>query len=123
MTENEANRSAVLDDLAAVREALSVRQVFGEPFAVDGTTVIPVAAVRGGGGGGSGEGNAPEGQGSGTGTGMGFGVSSRALGVYVVRGGAVRWEPAIDASRLAMGGLLVAALAIVSMRRVLVKRR
>jgi uncharacterized spore protein YtfJ len=123
MAENGSDRAAVFDDLAAVRDALSVRQVFGEPFAVDGTTVIPVAAVRGGGGGGSGEGNAPEGQGSGTGSGMGFGVSSRALGVYVVKDGTVRWEPALDVSRLAMGGLLVAALAVVSMRRVLVKRR
>ena len=42
--------------IKGVREALSVRQVFGEPVERDGVTVIPAATVIGGGGGGGGEG-------------------------------------------------------------------
>jgi uncharacterized spore protein YtfJ len=112
----------VFDHVGAVMDALSVRRVFGEAYEVGGATVIPVAAVRGGGGGGGGEGQAPDGEGSGTGAGMGFGVSSRALGVYVVKDGSVTWLPAVDVTRLALGGLLVGALAIQSLRRVLTKR-
>jgi uncharacterized spore protein YtfJ len=116
----ESSGPAVLDNIAAVREALSVRRVFGDPYEVDGTTIIPVAVVRGGSGGGSGEGSAADGQG--TGNGMGFGLSSRPLGVFVVKGGAVSWLPAVDVTRLAVGGLVVGAIAILSLRRVMVKR-
>ncbi len=42
--------------IKGAREALSVRQVFGEPVERDGVTVIPAATVIGGGGGGGGEG-------------------------------------------------------------------
>ncbi len=42
--------------IKGVRDALSVRQVFGEPVERDGVTVIPAATVMGGGGGGGGEG-------------------------------------------------------------------
>ena len=45
------------------RDTLTVSRLFGEPYERNGTTVIPVAAVRGGGGGGHGEGPGPEGSG------------------------------------------------------------
>ena len=45
--------------IEGVREALSVRQVFGEPVERDGVTVIPAATVIGGGGGGGGGSRAP----------------------------------------------------------------
>jgi uncharacterized spore protein YtfJ len=112
--------TSVLQNIAAVRASLSVRRVFGDPYEVGGATVIPVAVVRGGSGGGSGEGGAAGGQG--TGNGMGFGLSSRPLGVFVVKNSDVRWLPAVDATRLALAGLVVAALAIRSLRRVAVKR-
>src|SRR5688572_24726444 len=100
----ETSDGTVLDNIAAVREALSVRRVFGDPYEVDGTTLIPVAIVRGGSGGGSGEGNAADNRGAGNG--MGFGLSSRPLGVFVVKGGEVGWLPAVDVTRLAIGGLV-----------------
>ena len=40
--------------IKGVREAMGVRQVFGEPVERDGVTVIPAATVIGGGGGGGG---------------------------------------------------------------------
>jgi hypothetical protein len=68
-------------------------RVYGQPYeTADGTTVISVAKVRGG-----------------------------ALGVFVIKDGKAEWEPAVDATRVAMMGILVglvsAALAGVAMVR------
>jgi len=54
-------------------------RVFGQPYQTpDGTTIIPVAKVRGG-----------------------------ALGVFVVKDGVPTWEPAVDATRITLFGILV----------------
>jgi|SRR4029453_7441532 uncharacterized spore protein YtfJ len=108
--------SSVLDKLGAVKDTMTVSRVFGESYQVDGATLVPVATVRGGGGGG-GEGTAPGGEGTGTGAGLGFGVIVRPLGVYVVKDGEVRWQPAIDVLRVVVGGQLLALAAILALRR------
>ena len=89
------------------QDATSVRRVFGDPIERDGTTVIPAAAVRGGGGGGGG------GQANGGG---GFAVTARPVGAYVIRDGQVRWEPALDVSRIAFMGQLVAIVMFLALR-------
>ena len=89
--------------LGGARDAITVRRVYGEPIEQEGLTVIPAAAVRGGGGGG--------GDSDGNGGG-GFGVAARPVGAYVIRDGEVVWRPAVDVNRLALGGQLVAALAL-----------
>jgi hypothetical protein len=68
-------------------------RVYGQPYeTADGTTVIPVAKLRGG-----------------------------ALGVFVVKDGGATWAPAVDSARIAMMGIFVglvsAALAGVAMVR------
>jgi uncharacterized spore protein YtfJ len=109
--------SAMLDKLGAVKDTMTVSRVFGESYQVDGTTIVPVATVRGGGGGGGGEGSAPGGEGTGTGAGLGFGVVVRPLGVYIVKDGEVSWQPAIDVLRVVVGGQLLALAAILALRR------
>lgn len=93
--------------LVGTQDALTARRVFGEPIRVDDTTVIPAAAVRGGGGGGGR--SAEEG-------GVGFGLNVRPAGVYVVREGNVSWHPAIDVNRIILGGQLVAVVALLALR-------
>jgi uncharacterized spore protein YtfJ len=115
MTDNKL--SSVLDKLEAVKDTMTVSRVFGESYQVAGTTIVPVATVRGGGGGGGGEGTPPGGEGTGTGAGVGFGVVVRPLGVYVVKEGEVSWQPAIDVLRLVVGGQLLALAAILALRR------
>ena len=44
-----------MDVMDQVRDTLTVKRVFGEPYEHDGVTIVPVASVMGGGGGGSGE--------------------------------------------------------------------
>ncbi len=111
----------VLENIRGVRDTLSVRRVFGDPYEVDGCTVIPVAKVAGGAGGGGGEGEkAGE---SGTGFGTGFGLQARPVGVYQVRDGEVVWKPAIDVTRLAKGGQALAALVVVCVTLIAVVRR
>lgn len=93
----------VREAIKGVREALSARQVFGQPVERDGVTVLPAAMVIGGGGGGGegGEGPAPAG-------GAGYGVFARPVGAFEIReGGEVRWHPAIDRT-----WMLVAAVPI-----------
>jgi uncharacterized spore protein YtfJ len=112
---------AVFERIRGVGETLSVRRVFGDPYEVDGCTVIPVAKVVGGAGGGGGEGN-KEGE-SGTGFGTGFGLQARPVGVYQVRDGDVVWKPAIDVTHLAKGGQALAALLAVCVTLIVVARR
>ena len=112
---------AMLSKLDAVRDVLTVRRAFGESYEFDGVTVIPVAAVRGAGGAGGGEGNAPNDKGTGSGAGVGFGVMVRPVGVYTVKDGTVRWQPAVDALRVIIATEIAAIALIVAIRR-LVRR-
>ena len=117
----EGSTDKVLEHIRGVRDTMSVRRVFGDPYEMDGCTVIPVATVAGGGGGGGGEGN-KEGE-SGTGFGTGFGLQARAIGVYQLRDGQVEWKPAIDVTRLARGGQVVAAIIAVCITLIAIVRR
>ena len=85
-----------ISELLKSSDAISVRRVFGEPYEKDGLTIVPVAVVAGGGGGGEGH-DEDKHQG---GEGGGFGVAGRPAGVYVIRGTEVKWEPAVDVSRI-----------------------
>jgi uncharacterized spore protein YtfJ len=99
--------------LSGVRDAISVRRVFGDPIEQDGVTIVQVATVRGGGGGG-GDNDANGGG--------GFGLAARPVGVYVIRDGEVTWRPATDPVRTALGWQLVAALAVLTVRSLLRRR-
>jgi uncharacterized spore protein YtfJ len=108
--------------IKGVREALSVRQVFGEPVERDGVTVIPAATVIGGGGGGGGEGvqqpsnqdgeAEPQRQ---SGVGVGFGGLMWPAGAFEIRDDRVTWRPAIDVTRVLVM-VLVLAIAVVRAR-------
>jgi uncharacterized spore protein YtfJ len=84
-----------------MRDSLRAEMVYGEPFEKDGMTVIPAAVVLGGGGGGGGR------RGEDTGEGGGFGLVARPVGAFVIENGTVRWQPALDATRLILAGALV----------------
>ena len=90
--------------VTTTRDALTVRRVFGEAVERDGVTVIPAAVLRGGVGGGGGQDE--QGQ---RGEGGGFGLVARPAGAYVIKDGAVSWQPAFDLNR-AIG--LAAAVAV-----------
>jgi uncharacterized spore protein YtfJ len=115
--------TSALSRLDAVKDVLTVKRVFGDAYEVDGVTVIPVAAVRGGGGGGGGEGDAPDGQGTGSGSGVGFGVNVRAVGAIVVTDGTVSWVPSVDVTRIVFGGQVVAIVGILVFGRIFTHRR
>ncbi len=108
----------VQEILSQAKDTITVRRVFGEPFEKDGVTVVPAAAVRGGAGGGGGEG--PEGEGKGQGG--GFGVAARPVGAFVIRDGAVRWEPAFDVTRIVLMGQLVGIVALLALRSIVKSR-
>jgi uncharacterized spore protein YtfJ len=128
--------------LSQARDAMTVRRVFGEPIERDGLTIIPVANVMGGGGGGTGEGPHPAGltaqaDGSasgdtgpgeagaatpGSGTGVGFGMRGTPAGVYVIKDGVVTWQPAMDLTRVAIMGQIVAIVFLLVVRSVLKSR-
>jgi uncharacterized spore protein YtfJ len=117
----EATMMKPLELVAEARDAITVRRVFGDPVERDGTTVIPVAAVRGAGGGGGGQ----DAEGSGGG-GSGFGLEARPVGAFVVKDGEVRWEPALDLNRVILVGqvgFIVAVLAWRSVARARMKAR
>jgi uncharacterized spore protein YtfJ len=99
----------VTEMLEGAREAITVKRVYGDPIEREGVTLIPAADVRGGGGGGGDANNNGGG---------GFGVAARPVGVYVVQGTDVRWEPAVDVSRMAVMGMLTAIVGLLVLRSV-----
>ena len=100
----------VTEMLEGAREAMTVKRVYGDPIEREGLTIVPAADVRGGGGGGG------DNQNNGGG---GFGLSARPVGVYIVKDGEVEWEPAVDASRIAMMGMLTGIVALLVLRSVI----
>jgi uncharacterized spore protein YtfJ len=114
--------TGVLDTLKDAIAQTGASRVFGTPIQHDGMTVLPVAKIGGGGGGGEGSGPAEGGR-EAAGTGGGFGVTARPAGVYVLRNGHVAWRPAVDVNRVVLGGQVVAVVALLVARSVLVGRR
>jgi uncharacterized spore protein YtfJ len=105
--------------LSQVRDAVTVKRVYGEPHEHNGVVVIPAARVVGGGGGGGGEGDQPD-RGRGTGFGLGFGIGAAPVGAYVIRGQDVKWKPAIDVTSVILrlqGVLILLLLALLRARR------
>lgn len=98
---------------ATARELFTAKLVYGEPVERDGTVVVPAAAVFGGGGGGGDDAGAVPVR-----EGAGFGVFARPAGAFVIRGGRVRWVPAVDVTRLG----LAAVVGGVALARILARR-
>ncbi len=101
--------------VGGVKDAMNVKKVFGDPIERDGAMFVPAAVIRGGAGGGTG----PKEEGGGA----GFGMNARPIGAYVISGGKVRFRPAIDVNRVIMGGQIVAALALLTIRAIARARR
>ena len=106
--------ASVDEALRGVRDSLTVKKVFGEPFEKNGVTVIPAAHVWGAGGGGGGEGQNDQGVGSGFGT--GFSLMARPAGAYIIKGDEVSWQPALDVTRIAFGLLTYFVLRLILRR-------
>jgi uncharacterized spore protein YtfJ len=98
----------VMDVVNQAKGAMRVSEVFGTPYEKDGITIIPAARISGGAGGGG-----DESQQAG---GAGFGVSSRPVGAFVIKGGEVSWQPALDLNRVILMGQLVAIVALLTAR-------
>jgi len=103
--------------LEGAKDAMTVRKVFGDPFEKDGVTIIPAATIRGGWGGGGGAGHDDKNN-EGEGFGGGFGVYANPAGAYVIKGGDVRWEPAVDPMRPVIAAQAVAIAALLAWRAV-----
>ncbi|WP_159621621.1 spore germination protein GerW family protein [Ruania rhizosphaerae] len=107
--------------IETLREALTVRRVFGEAYTVGETTVIPVARVMGGSGMGYGMGSGRDPQAAsegpnaeGSGGGGGVGLCAWPAGAYVIRDGEVTWKPAFDLNLAVIGGQVLGAVVATS---------
>jgi uncharacterized spore protein YtfJ len=112
--------SEFLDQISAhVRD----NHVFGQPYERDGVTVIPAAVVYAGGGGGGGSSAGPDDQrpaeAGPQGLGGGLGIVARPVGAFVIKDGEVRWQPAFDLTRVAIGGQVLGVVALLTLRRLI----
>lgn len=85
-----------LDDAGDLLKTLETdaTRVYGHPYqTADGTTIVPVAKAKGG-----------------------------ALGVFVIKDGHSKWEPAVDATRVALMGILVGLAASILAGIAMVRR-
>jgi uncharacterized spore protein YtfJ len=108
----------VQEILEKAQDTINVKRVYGTPIEKDGLTIIPAASVSGGGGGGGGPAD--------SGGGVGYGVGARPVGAFVIKDGEVRWEPAIDSTRLALRGMLIPIVGMLVARSIvktIAKRR
>lgn len=104
----------MLNRIGQMHERAAVKTVFGEPYQVDGRTVIPVAKVCYAFGVGAGRGNAKinggtESGGGGEGGGGGGGVSVRPVAVLELSGTETRLKPIVDVTRVAIAGMALLA--------------
>jgi uncharacterized spore protein YtfJ len=83
---------------AGARDAITVKRVYGDPIESEGVTIVPAAKVGGGGGGG---GDSDHNGGG------GFGLGARPVGAYVIKGGDVKWQPAVDVNRIVAFAFIV----------------
>lgn len=113
MAKPDGTQSDVLEVLRGIVDGVKAGTVFGAPVSHDGMTILPVARITGGGGGGRGDGS--NGRGA-DGSGGGLGLSARPVGVYVIGDGKVTWSPAVDVTRVILGGQLVGVVALLTLR-------
>ncbi|MEU7898314.1 spore germination protein GerW family protein [Nonomuraea sp. NPDC049152] len=100
------------------KDGAGVQRVFGEPVTQGDVTVIPVARIAQGGGGGGGK---QEGERPSQGSGGGYGLGATPAGVFVIKNGEVKWQPAVDVNRIVIGGQIVAVVLLLTIRSI-VKR-
>ncbi len=118
----------MLNRIGQVHDRASVKTVFGEPFQVNGRTIIPIAKVQYGFGFGVGRSKEKEKdeEESGEGGGGGAGVSIRPIAVLEITGQETKVKPVVDVTRLALAGMLLAAWNVLwityTIRRVAAKR-
>lgn len=104
--------------LSKITDNLTVGRVFGEPIRHGDILLVPVARIRGGAGGGSGTGATNDESNSG---GAG-GFDAKPAGVFVVKGGSVSWQPALDVTRIVIGGQFDAVVVALVIRSILRRR-
>jgi uncharacterized spore protein YtfJ len=128
MSQTILEPAGALQQLREIVEGAVTGHIFGTPIEQDGMIVLPVAKVGGGGGGGGGSAPTPSKPGSGpapaganvaNGGGGGLGLAGKPLGVFVIKDGKVRWQPAIDVNRVILGGQIVAVAALLTIRTLL----
>ena len=115
MSEQEIVTS-IADRLKASGDA---KIVFGEPRVIEGKTIVPVASVAYGFGGGSG--TAPHGGGGGGGGGGALRV--KPLGVLEITSERTRFVPVVNATRLAMMGIMASVCIVWMLTRAFRKRK
>jgi uncharacterized spore protein YtfJ len=114
----------LFDSVEKVRETAHWRAAFGEPQVFEDKTVIPVARVGYTFGLGFGSGTGPTGEdghpapGGEGGGGVG-GASAKPLGVVVVTSESVYFEETVDASKIVLAGIGVAALFVLQLGKTL----
>lgn len=100
----------MLTRISAAQERAGVKTVFGEPYQVNGRTIIPVARVRYGFGFGLGRRNwAEKAHGEPDEGGGGAGASVRPVAVLEVGATETKVKPILDVTRLVLGAMLLAA--------------
>lgn len=106
-----------------VKDTANVHVVFGEPIEAMGVVIIPVASVKvaGGGGGGTGKEKPPQAEEEKTGGGMGLGmqITATPIGYIEVKAGDARFVNVVDMTKIAIGGMLISGLALLTVGRFL----
>jgi uncharacterized spore protein YtfJ len=113
-----------LEPIEKMLDGLGVETVFGEPIREGSATVVPVAEVRFAFGYGSGRRRGEEavgdpGMDEGGGGGTGAGGRASAKGYIRISADDVRFEPVVDITRIALGGIAFAAWSVFWVSRTL----
>jgi uncharacterized spore protein YtfJ len=104
----------MLSRIGEVQERAGVKTAFGDPYQVNGRTIVPVAKVSYGFGFGAGRGSGAAAEGEtknreGSGGGGGGRITVRPVAVVEIDADRTTVRPIIDITRLAIAGMLLAA--------------
>ena len=114
-----------------IKETANVNVVFGEPVVTGNVTIIPVATVKlaGGGGGGMGqrgayavEADGEENRKDGKGMGIGLKLTTSPVGYIEIRVGKATMVDIIDKNKLALGGLVISGVILLTFAKVFAKK-
>ncbi len=112
---------ALLKELGAIKDAATVKRVFGDPIVVGEKTFVPIASVHAGFGGGFGKGTQKgekgeagkaEAGGQGEGAGGGGGMCARPVAVIEITEEHTTLHHIIDHTPIVIGGMVLSGIAM-----------
>ena len=114
---------ALLKELGAIKDAATVKRVFGDPIVVGEKTFVPIASVHAGFGGGFGKGTQKDEASEGEGAGGGGGMCARPVAVIEITEEQTTVHHIIDHTPVIIGSMVLTGIAVLVLGGIFGRKR